>query len=159
VRNVRRALFAVVLAALTAAAAAGAGTRGAEACKPGIRTIGTTTYRVFCGPASATVKVAGKKHSFRKGSCLTVGGRVFTLSIGSLKMTKGKARYGYLGVTVPNAKRDGVYRVAAVSFAYGGKRYSLSTVKVRLAGKRTRGTFSGRIVGKGGKVTGSFRCK
>ena len=154
-----RALVFAALIALAATAAATAATGSARACKPGIRPIGTTTYRVFCGPASASVRVAGKKHSFRKGSCLTVGGRVFTLSIGSLKMSRGKPRYAYLGVTVPNAKRDGVYRGAAVSFAYGGKRYSLSAVKVRLAGKRTRGTFSGRIVGRKGAARGSFRCK
>jgi hypothetical protein len=156
---VRRALVFAALIVLAATAPAGAGTGSAGACKPGIRTIGTTIYRVFCGPASASVEVAGKKHSFRKGSCLTVGGRVFTLSIGSLKMSKGKPRYSYLGVTVPNAKRDGVYRRAAVSFAYGGKRYSLARVKVRLDGNRTRGTLSGRIAGKKGTVTGSFRCR
>jgi hypothetical protein len=156
---VRRALVFSAFAALALVAAAGAGTRSAEACKPGIRTIGKTTYRIFCGPASASVKVGRKTHSLRNGSCLTVGGKVFTLSIGTLTMSKRKPRYSYLGVTVPQAKRDGIYRRAVVTWAFGGKRYSLDNVKVRLAGKRTRGTFSGRIVGKTATVTGSFRCK
>ena len=155
----KRALVCTVLVALAATAAVGAGTRRAEACKPGIHRIGTTTYRVFCGPASASLKIGRKTQSFRSGSCLTVGGRVFTLSIGKLSTSTGKSRYRFLGITVPNAKRDGVYRFAVVTWAYGGKRHSLANVKLRLAGKRTRGTFSGRIVGGTGRATGSFRCR
>jgi hypothetical protein len=131
-----------------------------EACKPGVHTVGKTTYRVFCGPASATVRVAGKAHSFRHGSCLKLGAaRVFTLSIGTLTMSKGTAHYSYLGISVPSAGRDGVYHRASVAWAYGGKRYTAYNVKLTLAGNRTRGTFSGRIVGKRGTVTGSFHCK
>ena len=156
----KRAALLVVLVALAITAAASGGTRLAEACKPGIHTVGKTTYRVFCGPASASVRVAGKMHSFRHGSCLKLGGaRVFTLSIGTLAMSGGKPRYSYLGISVPSARRDGVYRSASVTWAYGGKRYSAYNVKLTLAGNRTRGAFSGRIVGKRGTVTGSFRCK
>jgi len=160
---VKRAVLFAVLLALAVTAAAGAGTRAAAACKPGVHTIGKTTYRIFCGPASASVKVQGKTHSFRNGSCLTVGAasaaKVFTMSIGTLTVSKSKPKYSYLGITVPGVNHDGVFRRAVVTWAFAGKRYSLYNVKLRLSGNRTRGAFSGRIVGKRVTVTGSFRCR
>lgn len=155
----KRAVLLMFFVALSLAAAAGAGTRTAAACKPGAHTIGKMTYRVFCGPASASVKVEGKTHSFRNGSCLRAGTtKVFAMSIGTLTISKSKPKYSYLGITVPGAKRDGAYRRAVITWAFAGNRYSLYNVKLRLSGGRTRGTFSGRIVGKRGTVTGSFRC-
>ncbi|MBA3718471.1 MAG: hypothetical protein H0W87_09640 [Actinobacteria bacterium] len=156
----RRLVVAVLLAALSVTAAASGATKSASACKPGVHTVGKTTYRVFCGPASATVRMGGKTQSFRNGSCLKVGiTRVFTISIGTLTISKGKARYSYLGITVPSANHDGVYTRAIIAWAFGGTRYALYNVKLRLMGNRTRGTFSGRVVGKRGTVSGSFRCK
>ena len=153
---------AFVLAALVVlvAAAAESGPGVAAACKPGAHKVGKVIYRTYCGPASASVKVAGKTHTFRNGSCLRAGiTRVFTMSIGKLTSRKGKPRYSYFGVTVPNAKHDGVYSRAVITWSIGGKRYSLSNVKLRLTNKQTRGSFSGRAAGRRGAVTGSFRCK
>jgi hypothetical protein len=155
----RRLLVLLVLAAFSAAAAAAA-PAATTACKPGVHTIGKVTYRVYCGPASATVKMPGKTQSFRNGSCLKVGvTSVFTMSIGTLTISKGKARYRYFGISVPSANHDGTYRRAVVSWAFGGKRYTLYNVTLRLTANRTRGTFSGRVVGRAGKATGSFRCR
>ena len=153
---------AFILAALVVlvAAAAGSGTGTAAACKPGAHKVGKVIYRTYCGPASASVKVAGKTYTFRNGSCLRAGiTRVFTMSIGKLTSRKGKPRYSYFGVTVPSAKHDGVYRRGVITWSIGGKRYSLSNVTLRLTNKQTRGSFSGRAVGRRGAVTGSFRCK
>ena len=156
----RRWLALGGLVALSAVAAAGAGAKTAAACKPGIHEVGKVTYHVFCGPATASVKLGGKTYTFRGGTCLQAGiTRIFTISIGKLTIGKGKPRYSYLGVTVPSANHDGTYRRAVVTWAIGGKRYSLSNLKVRLTNNQTRGTFSGRAVGKRGTVTGSFRCK
>jgi hypothetical protein len=155
----RRVLVLAAILALSAVPTAGAGTTAAAACKPGAHTVGKATYRVFCGPASATVKTAGGTHTFRNGSCLRAGiTRVFTMSIGRLTMSKGKPRYSYFGVTVPSANHDGTYRHAVVTWAIGGKRYSLSSVTLRLGNKQTRGSFSGRAAGSRRTVTGSFRC-
>ena len=156
----RRWLALGGLVALSAAAAAGAGAKTAAACKPGAHKVGKVTYHVFCGPATASVKFGGKTYTFRGGSCLQAGiTRIFTISIGKLTIGKGKPRYSYLGVTVPSANHDGTYRRTVVTWAIGGKRYSLYKGKVRLTNDQTRGTFSGRAVGKRGTVTGSFRCK
>jgi hypothetical protein len=156
---VKRAFVPVALVVL-AAASAGSGTGGAAACKAGAHKVGKVVYRTYCGPASASVKAAGKTYTFRNGSCLRAGiTRVFTMSIGKLTSRKGKPRYSYFGVTVPSAKHDGVYRRAVITWSIGGKRYSLSNVKLRLTNKLTRGSFSGRPVGGRGAVTGSFRCK
>ena len=155
----KRAFILAVLVVLVAAAA-GSGTGAAAACKPGAHKVGKVIYRTYCGPASASVKIAGKTYTFRNGSCLRAGiTRVFTMSIGKFTSRKGKTRYSYFAVTVPSAKHDGVYRRAVITWSIGGKRYSLSKVKLRLTNKRTRGSFSGRAVGGRGAVTGSFRCK
>lgn len=154
------ALLLCTAAALAATASAGAAIRHADACKAGVHVVGKTVYRVFCGPASASVKIGAKTQSFHHGSCLNAGAaNVFTISIGTLAISQGKTRYRYLGLTVPSARRDGVYHRAVVAWAYAGKRYTLYNVTVRLAGKRTRGTFSGRIVGKRETVRGSFHCR
>jgi len=157
---VRRALVLAAVLALSAAAAGGVSAKSAAACKPGIHTVGNVTYHVYCGPASASVKVGGKTSAFHGGSCLRAGiTRVFTMSIGKLTIGKGKPRYSFFGVTVPSANHDGIYRRAVITWAIGGKRYSLSAVKLRLSNDQTRGTFSGRVIGRRGTATGSFRCK
>jgi hypothetical protein len=156
----RRALAVAAFVVLLATAVANAGTKAADACKPGTHKIGTVTYRVFCGPASATVKTGGKTYTFRNGTCLRAGiTRVFTMSIGRLATSKGKPKYSYFGIIVPSANHDGVYRRALVTWVSGGKRYALANVKVRLTNKQSRGSFSGRTAGKRTTVTGSFRCK
>jgi hypothetical protein len=155
---VRRALVLAALLALSAAA--GSEASSAAACKPGVHRAGDVAYRVYCGPASASVKVGGKTYAFRHGSCLRAGiTRVFTMSIGKLTIGKGKPRYSYFGVTVPSANHDGTYRSAVVTWAIGATRYSLSNVKLRLTNNQTRGSFSGRLIGKRASATGSFRCK
>lgn len=156
----RRMLTLGALVALSAAAAAGAGAKTAAACKPGIHKAGKVTYQVFCGPATASVKQAGKTHTFRGGSCLRAGiTRIFTMSIGKLTIGNGKPRYSYFGVTVPSANHDGTYRRAVVTWAIGGKRSSLFNVKLRLTNHQTRGRFTGRAAGTHETVTGSFRCR
>jgi hypothetical protein len=157
---VRRALLLAALAVSAAATASGAGASTSAACKPGAHQVGNVTYQVFCGPASASVKTSGKTYSFRNGTCLRAGiTKVFTMSIGKLRLGKGKPRYSYFGVTVPAANHDGVYRRAAVTWVVGGKRHALVNVKLRLTNDQSRGTFAGRAAGGRGKVTGSFRCK
>lgn len=156
----KRLLVLSCVAAVCAAVAASAAPARPAACKPGVHTIGKTTYRVYCGPASATVKLGRKTQSFRNGSCLRIGAtKVFTISIGTLTISKGKPKYSFFGVAVPSASHDGVYRRASIAWAYGGKRYTLYNVKLRLSGNRTRGTFSGRVVGQRRSASGSFRCK
>src|SRR5262245_60479772 len=156
----KRVLVICVLATVVGTAAASVSAAPAKTCKAGIHKLGRTTYRVFCGPASASITVAGKKHSFRSGSCLNVGStKIFAVAIGKLAITRTRARYSYLSVTIPRARRDGVYHGGTVAWAYGGKRHVLGDTKVKLAGKRTRGTFSGRLAGQRRTVTGLFRCK
>jgi hypothetical protein len=156
----RRALPIYAVAALCAAAGATAAVGPAAACKPGVQKIGSVTYRVYCGPASASVKFGGKTYAFRDGTCVRAGiAKVFTLSIGKLTISKGKPRYSYFGVTVPSANHDGTYHRAIVTWAFRGKRYSLANMKLRLTNDQTRGSFTGRATGKRGMVSGAFRCK
>jgi hypothetical protein len=155
----KRVLALGALAVLSASAAAGAATDANAACRAGTRKVGSIVYRVYCGPASASVKVGGKTQSFRHGSCVRVGiTHVFTLSIGKLSISKGKARYKYFGVTIPSANHDGTYDRAVVTWTFGGERHALASVNLRLTHNQNRGSFSGRAAG-GGTVSGSFRCK
>jgi len=157
---VSRALVFFAVAALSATAAASAAPTTASACKSGTHTVGSAVYRVYCGPASAVVKVHGQTQSFRHGSCVRVGvTRVFTMSIGKLTISKGKPRYKYFGVTVASANHDGTYRRAVVTWAFGGERHALASADLRLTHNQTRGSFSGRATGSHDTVTGSFRCK
>jgi hypothetical protein len=156
----KRAIVPAALVMLAATAAAGAATKAAAVCRPGTQKVGSVVYRVYCGPASATVKVGGETHAFHNGSCVRVGiTKVFTMSIGKLTISKGKPRYNYFGVTVVGANGDGTYRRAVVTWAFGGERQALSSVNLRLTHKQTRGSFSGRATGSHDTVTGSFRCK
>ena len=156
----KRALVLLALVALAATAAAGAAPKVAARCQSGTHKVGTVTYRVYCGPASASVTEDGATHRFRKGSCVRVGiTKIFTMSIGKLTVSKGRPRYNYFGVTVPHASRDGTYRSAVITWTFGGERHALASATLRLTHHQTRGSFSGRAAGSTSTVTGSFRCK
>jgi hypothetical protein len=52
---------------------------------------------------------------------------------------------------------DGTYGGNMLAFVDAGKRYASFDAQVVLAGSRTRGMFTAKLVG-GGSVSGSFRC-
>lgn len=150
--------FLVLLAAGAFAAAVASGGSGrVEACKPGVRSIGTTLVRTFCGPAKATVSV-GARQVFRQGSCTRLQD-TFTINIGTITIGKAKPKFDYFGISIAGANHDGSYPRAAIGWAYHGHRYAAYNAKLKLAGNRTRGTFSGRVVGSKATAKGSFSCK
>ncbi|HEY7967999.1 MAG TPA: hypothetical protein VID68_13330 [Solirubrobacteraceae bacterium] len=82
----RACLVALVL--ICAPAAAGATAKGAgsvKACTPRQQTAGGHTAIAYCGPATATITIAGRTYRFRHGACVqsaTVG--ALQVSIGTL---------------------------------------------------------------------------
>jgi len=111
--------------------------------------------------AQATLVYQGTTYTYlaRKGSidgCEldNVGGIAFRLIIGTLtpadKVPYFDLDAGFL------AKKDGTYRNQMLTFETDGTLHQALDLTVTLAGKRTRGTFSGTA--QGNRVSGSFRC-
>ena len=151
----RRFLFLAVLAAAlgwTAQAPA-----RPAACTSGVHTTGGVTYRTFCGPARATLKLGGKTYLFTQGVCERTGSS-FTINIGSITLPPGSPTFRYFGITLFQGK-DGTYTEQAVALQFpGGKRASLFHAKIVLKAGRTQGTFAGTTLAGHTPGSGTFRC-
>jgi hypothetical protein len=140
------------------AAAAPAGGSSATACNPGGKdvVIGGKPASVFCGPASATVKLGGRTLTFRNGTCIWKSS-TFTLELGTIFLFWGKPYPLQPGFAI----RAAGYPVARalVEIYSQGKRTSLSTVRAtaRPNASRTGGTFEGRTAA-GARVIGTVKC-
>jgi hypothetical protein len=158
-----------ILAALVAAAAVGAAAADARsaaaACKPGNTTYEGVRARVYCGSASAVVKVGGRTLTYRGGSCmrnrvaveLGIGTiildardpktlpRSFAISVGRI-----------FGIGKP-ARTGGTYKSGILAYVDAGKRYAAAQVTTTLSGGRSRGSFTGKLL-TGETVIGTFRC-
>jgi hypothetical protein len=152
----------VAVAALCGAAATSA--NAAQRCSSGPTTYQGVRAYTGCGPATAVVKLGGRTLRYRGGSCRrTVG--AFELDMGTTILGEtSKPLPRFFGVAIGRifgvgraAPRDGVYTGGMVVFVDGGKRYASLAAKVVLAGARTRGSFTARVLG-GPPVSGSFTC-
>lgn len=151
-------LVALLAAGGLAAAVASGGSGSVQACKPGVRSVGKSLVRTFCGPAKASLTVGSKRQAFRQGSCTRLQA-TFTINVGTITIGKATPKYDYFGISVAGANHDGNYPRAAIGWAYHGRRYAVYNASLKLAGNRTRGTFSGRIVGSKASAKGSFSCE
>ena len=161
----------VVLAAGVATTAAAAPRRAA--CMPGQTKVDGHSAMTFCGPAKATVHVAGKTLTFKGGSCLKTGTSL-TVNIGTVVFGIVKQKPSYFGLDIgryygagkgtPAARRDGTYGGGLVVVRQHGLHYDLNggadtDVKVTLKKSRTAGTFTGSTqFSPRVKVSGSFSC-
>ncbi len=167
-----RQLVAVSTMALTAGILA-AGSPGmparVAACTSGPATLAGADVHVWCGPAKATVHVAGKAYHFSHGQCLktegfTAGTKVLAVNIGTQTLPPSSPKASYFGVLTDKAK-DGRYANQAVSWQVPGKGFAVLTNKVIVSARLERGTFSGKALMRiGGKLkdvgvaTGSWSC-
>jgi hypothetical protein len=137
----------------------------AAACTPGMTKVQGATARVFCGPAQAAARVAGRRYSFEGGVCRTSFGG-FSVNIGTKVFGDPKSAPAYFGLLV-ESKRPGMHRggsvlvgfsegVSAVTLAAPGGTARPDT-QVVLAPDLRSGTFSGEDL-QGRRVTGSFTC-
>ena len=156
-------LWALVLGVLAAGPTAGAAD---QACMPGVRKVNGSLARVFCGPATARVAVAGKKIVFRNGQCERAA-TYFAINIGATGLdVNAKRRPDYFGIVVgrtpltPTEKpagKDGVYKSVLITFTSHGRGYAVGKdAKLVLEKGRRIGSFSGTAAGK--RVRGTFRC-
>jgi hypothetical protein len=159
----------LALLATVALLTVGAATATADA-KTSACTAGPTTYqglraKTWCGPATATVKVGGRTLQYRGGSCTRTPVAVeLGIGTGIVDVKDPKALPRSFGISVGRvfgvgkaAGRDGIHQSVALVYVDGGKRFASLKAEVTLAGGRSRGTFTGRLL-TGQAVSGSFRC-
>lgn len=146
-------LVVALVATLAAGVIAGAERAGAAKCVPGVQVVGVQYVRVFCGPARATLVVAGRTFRFRSGECFR--SKDFTnVNIGTYTVS-GAPLGRYLRVVGPS--RDGTTRRGSVSWQLPGILDGISGAQLTLRAKGTRGSFSGRTR-SGRPASGSFNC-
>jgi hypothetical protein len=131
-------------------------------------TVGGVAARTFCGPAKATVHIAGKTLTFKGGSCERTS-KYLSLQIGTVVLGQTqKKRPDYFGIDVgaypgstsKPATRDGKYVGAVIAIDYHGTGYLLrgDTAKIVLTGGRTRGSFTATVLFGSGSGSGTFSC-
>ncbi len=154
--------FILALCLVLAAAATGAALAPAmsarSACTPGLSKIGGFQARTFCGPARATVKVAGKTISFAGGQCAISNG-YWTVNIGTIELGAPHKTKSYFGIALMKPSHaDGTYADVTFGFNVPGKSYLVSggTLTLRKGGKAA--SFSGKLALGGGNATGSVTC-
>jgi hypothetical protein len=158
------ALLATV-ALLTVGAATSAAGAATSACTGGQTTYQGFRARTWCGPATAVVKVGGRTLQYRGGSCTrTPVALELGIGTGIVDAKDPKVLPRNFGISVGRifgvgkaASRDGVFQSVALAYVDGGKRYASLKAEATLAGGRTRGTFTGRLL-TGQPISGSFRC-
>lgn len=140
------------------APAAPAAGLSATACKPAGRGvwIGNRFATVFCGPATATVKLGGRTLTFSKGTCIWTTNS-FTLQLGTIFHSWYKPYPVNPALSIWTS--SGPVARAVVHIYWQGKRTLLSTTRTtaRANATLTGGTFEGRTAA-GGRVTGAVRC-
>ncbi|MEK7425529.1 MAG: hypothetical protein AAB131_17010 [Actinomycetota bacterium] len=152
---------ALILAPLAIAAMVGAAATAAPvACGP--VQIGGVTVRTWCGPAKATVKLAGKTRAIKGGACELVnfhGIKAFTVNTGRYTVPPAKPKFTSFSAAGSDTK-PGTYTGWLINFQTPGKQwiFKLQGQKVTItkAGGKA-GTFSGKLDG-GGTASGSWTC-
>lgn len=159
-------VVALALAAASSLVLAGTGSATNAGCKAGTTTFAGSPARVFCGAATATVRVGAKTFTFRNGSCETTSDYL-TVNLGTIVIgSPSKQRPEYFGLTVGRlplgdgkpAGKDGTYSGAVISAVHVGQSLAIDRARVTLTGGRTRGAFTGQLVLSATKVSGSFTC-
>jgi hypothetical protein len=129
------------------------GTANERACEPGTKMIAGRYARVFCGPARASLVVAGRTFTFRPGECFRskdfTNVNIGTYTVGNVPVAR------YLRIVGPS--RDGAALTGTVSWQLPGLVDGIRGARLTLGGKGTRGTFSGRAW-SGKRAKGSFTC-
>jgi hypothetical protein len=151
--------MAVALIAATASSA-GLTVGGASAkCEEGPVKSGGKWWIQYCGPATATTKLAGKAPvKFASGHCVKRRG-VMILYLGRriFRGTDAKTKYWeFVGAT----RGDGVFRKDVfVEWWLGKKHYVLGNITMKFKNNQRQGTYTGTLLsGAKGKATGSFKC-
>lgn len=165
-----RNLRSVVCGAAIGCAAAGLGAAALApgtamaACTAGVHSYGSAQARTFCGPASATIHIAGKTSTLKGGECERTS-QYLSVNIGTTVLgTTSKTSPNYFGLDVGKtlgggtpATHDGTYKAFALTWVISDKHDSSINATVTLKNGRTSGAFSGPLI-TGGSASGTFSC-
>ncbi len=162
---VQRRIGAMVIAVAAAALVLALPATASAKCKPGVHKYGTGRARTFCGKAKATVSIGGHKSTLKGGSCRRMS-QGFTLNIGTILLgVDSPKRPDYFGISIGRpaystpAPKDGTYTGnSAIAFVLKHKKYGVLKPTVTLTSGRTKGSFSGTLLGSGAPVSGTFSC-
>ncbi len=142
-------------AAAWSAAPSAARLEAAAKCKSGVTVVNRVRVRTFCGPAKAVVKAGGRTWRFAGGRCIKSQAGL-QVGVGRYSLNTSNPSFRGFWLSSPKAK-DGVSRLNVIDWQVPGAAYSFTTSTLRVAGKVTRGTFTGRVGGLG-RGSGSFSC-
>jgi hypothetical protein len=155
-----------VVCAICLAAVAGSGhaqlhSKRAGACTPRHTTVRGHPAVVECGPATATVRYAGKTFTFSGGTCSKVG--FWNVYIGT-RVTGGASKN--LFFAFGSVKKDGTYTQHdfEVGFQNDYAVFDLGKGTTTLSRNLRHGTFSGTVLTgpnlrpNGKRMSGSFSC-
>jgi hypothetical protein len=156
-RRLTLSLAAVAVALVAATASSGSTAK----CEEGPGKSGGRLWVQYCGPATATVKLAGKPSvKFASGHCIKRE-KVMILYLGRRPFngTALKTKYWEFVGAVPG---DGVYRKGVfVEWWLGKKHYVLDerNTKMTVKNHQRQATFAGKLLlGGKGTASGSFKC-
>jgi hypothetical protein len=166
----RRLVPATLIAAFAAWGGVSGGAAGAPTATPGCRNINVdgATVVVYCGPASATVKMAGKTYRFSGGKCRQSVG-FWTILLGRQTLPPAKAKFpSFQGSAKIVKTKAGTYSKGeyTLSFQLPGKDVVISagnpyleTGSVTVSAGARKGTFTGvNALQTKQKITGSWSC-
>ena len=154
--------FALALSLVLATAASVATLAGATSsratCAAGISKIGGFPAHTFCGPAKATVRVAGKSISFSGGMCAISQG-FWTVNIGTIELGQPHKTKSYFGLALLKPSHaDGSYSGVGFAFNVPGKSWGVSGAKLTLRNGGKAASFSGKLTLGTTRVTGTVTC-
>jgi hypothetical protein len=118
-----------------------------------VATVDGHVAHLYCGTARASVDVGeGNMHTFAGGACFKKGG-LYSVEIGKL-VVGDESSAPYFGLEFSGqAGKD-----PSVTVTFVGGEWLGIGIKLKLTGGTTRGTFTGKDILSGAKLSGSFRC-
>jgi hypothetical protein len=140
--------FLVICALLGLALGLGTSSIGrsaaAAACTPGPQVMGGVRVQVFCGTATATIRIGGRTIRVKNGECGPNVPGYFSVRVGILTFSPSHPKYAFFAAYV-DGDRGGKYRDQRLAYEFGRHHYEVLPNTVKLAASVARGTFVGRI--------------
>ena len=149
----RVALLVSLTAALGICPAVANATTTRSDCALGSKTIHGHKAVVYCGPATASLRIGGKSYTFKNGTCIWSGGLILTLGTLVDGLPASANNEG-----APLIQLSGSIGTGTVYADSGRFHLGMSLVRITAHG-HSSGTFRGREpIGATRPFTGSYRC-
>jgi hypothetical protein len=108
---------------------------------------------VYCGPATASLRIGGKTYTFKKGTCIWAGSLILTIGTQVNGVPASANNEGAPLIQLSGSVGTGT------AYAYSGHFHLGMSLITLTAHGHSGGTFAGREpIGATRRFTGSFRC-